>query len=76
MYGEFRPLLEDSDCIYAYERVYEGRVLTVACNWTENEVSCDLFDKLSGEELISNYTEHKKGTLMPYEARAVLQDPE
>ena len=76
VYGEFRPLLEDSDCIYAYERVYEGRVLTVACNWTENEVSCDLFDKLSGEELISNYTEHKKGTLMPYEARAVLQDPE
>ncbi len=72
VYGAFRPLLEDSASIYAYERILDGKVLTVACNWTEQEVPCELFDSLSGDELISNYKEHKKGVLQPYEARTVL----
>ncbi|MCR4654774.1 MAG: alpha-glucosidase, partial [Lachnospiraceae bacterium] len=72
VYGAFRPLLEDSGSVYAYERVLDDKVLTVACNWTENEVPCALFDHVSGSELISNYTEHKNGVLKPYEARVVL----
>ncbi|MBR4573552.1 MAG: alpha-glucosidase [Lachnospiraceae bacterium] len=72
VYGTFHPLLEDDENIYAYERRLDGKVLTVACNWADKEVPCCLFDDLSGEELISNYKEHKHGTLLPYEARAVL----
>ncbi len=72
VYGAFRPLLEDSETVYAYERELDGRTLTVACNWTANETPCMLFDGLSGEELISNYAEHKEGVLKPYEARAIL----
>ena len=72
VYGIFRPLLEDSECIYAFERLLDGKVVTVACNWTEQEQDCSLFDDPDGEELISNYAEHKKGKLQPYEARAVL----
>ncbi|MCR5788676.1 MAG: alpha-glucosidase [Lachnospiraceae bacterium] len=73
VYGEFRPLLEDSDTIYAYERVLDQETLTVACNWTEKEVPCTLFDALSGTELISNYSTHKAGVLQPYEARVILK---
>ena len=35
VYGRFRPLLEDSGEIYAYQRELDGQVLTVAANWTE-----------------------------------------
>ena len=45
--------------------------LVVACNFTEQELPCILFDE-PGEELISNYRFHKAGVLKPYEARAVL----
>ncbi len=71
-YGVFEPLLEESESIYAYRRHLDGQTLTVACNFTDKEVACDLFDGLEGEELISNYKEHQAGVLKPYEARAVL----
>ncbi len=72
VYGIFKPLLEDSDSIYAYQRELEGKVLTVAANWTDQETACDLFEK-EGEEIISNYETHKSGVLQPYEVRVVLR---
>ena len=72
VYGTFRPLLESSEVIYAYERDLDGKVLTVAANWTDKEQECTLFDDLGGEELISNYESHKDGVLQPYEARVIL----
>ena len=73
VYGKFVPLLEDDPSIYAYARELNGQRLLVACNWTQNEVPCTLFDDVHGQELISNYAEneHKKGALLPYEARVV-----
>ena len=71
-YGVFEPLLLDSESIYAYRRHLDGQVLTVACNFTDKEVPCGLFEDLKGEEIISNYKEHKAGALQPYEAIAVL----
>ena len=73
VYGRFVPLLEESEEIYAYRREYEGQTLLVAANWTEREVACTLFDQEEGKELISNYQDHQKGILQPYEARAVLE---
>ena len=32
VYGKFQGLLEDSETIYAYKRILDGQVLTVACN--------------------------------------------
>ena len=72
VYGTFRPLLESSEVIYAYERELDGKVLTVAANWTDKEQECTLFDDLGGEELISNYESHKDGVLQPCEARVIL----
>lgn len=72
VYGKFQGLLDDSETIYAYERHLDGQVLTVACNFTDQEQDCTLFDDLAGEELISNYKEHKAGKLQPYEARVIL----
>ena len=72
VYGTFRPLLPDSEVLYAYEREMDGKVLTVAANWTDREQECTLFDNLEGEELISNYDSHRTGILQPYEARVIL----
>ncbi len=72
VYGKFIPLLEDDPNIYAYARELDGKKLLVACNWTKDEAPCTLFDDTNGTELISNYKEHKKGALQPYEARVVL----
>ena len=73
VYGKFQGLLDDCETIYAYERHLDGQVLTVACNFTDQEQDCTLFDDLAGEELISNYKEHKAGKLQPYEARVILR---
>ncbi|MDY4697801.1 MAG: alpha-glucosidase [Selenomonas montiformis] len=74
VYGRFRPLLEDSEEIYAYERVMDGQILTVAANWTDHEAACQLVEATKGEMLITNYAEHKPGVLQPYEVQVVLYD--
>lgn len=73
VYGKFEGLLEDSETIYAYRRLLDGQVLTVACNFTDQEQACDLCENPAARELISNYKTHKTGTLQPYEARVILQ---
>ena len=72
VYGTFHGLLEDSETIYAYTRTLDDQTLTVACNFTDTEQPCDLFENGFSEELISNYKEHKAGVLQPYETRVVL----
>ena len=73
VYGDFLPLLEDDPAVYAYERRLGNERLLVACNWTEHEAPCTLFDApMGGKELITNIGAHKKGALLPYEARVML----
>ncbi len=71
VYGTYEPLLEDSPAVWAYRRVLGDQVLTVACNWTDTEQSCDLFGA-SDTRLVGNYAQHKAGVLKPYEAYATL----
>ena len=70
--GVFHGLLEDNDDIYAYERTLGDEKLVVACNFTNKEVPCDLFEGKEGEELITNYKNHVGGILQPYETRVIL----
>ena len=70
--GVFEGLLNDDENIYAYQRVLGDQKLVVACNFSEKEVPCTLFDGKEGQELISNYKFHKDGVLKPYEARVIL----
>ena len=70
--GVFHGLLEDNDDIYAYERTLGDEKLVVACNFTNKEVPCDLFEGKEGEELITNYKNHVAGALQPYETRVIL----
>lgn len=73
VHGEFVSLMDESDSVYAYERRWNGKRLFVACNFTDQEIPCEVGEDIpGGKELICNYREHKKGVLMPYEARAVM----
>lgn len=72
--GVFKGLLNDDENIYAYERTLGNQKLVVACNFSQNEVACDLFAQKEGKELISNYRFHKEGVLKPYEARVILYE--
>ena len=73
MYGSYRPLLEDSPSIWAYERELDGQVITVGCNWTDTEQPCDLWDDDGGEPLVCNYEEHAPGILKPYECYVTVR---
>ena len=73
VYGSYRPLLEDSPSIWAYERELDGQVITVGCNWTSEEQPCDLWDEQPGTLLIGNNAEHKPGVLQPYEAYVTVR---
>ena len=70
--GVFHGLLEDNDDIYAYERTLGNEKLLVACNFTNKEIPCELFEGNEGEELITNYKNHVEGILQPYETRVIL----
>ena len=70
--GIFEGLLNDDENIYAYQRTLGTQKMVVACNFSDQEVPCDLFEQQEGTELISNYHFHKQGVLKPYEARVVL----
>jgi len=73
VYGRFVPLLEDDPAVYAYARRLGKQELITACNWIDQEVPCTLFDERDGgQELITNVDAHKKGVLLPYEARVML----
>ena len=72
VYGVFEPLMEDSESVYAYKRKLDDKILVVACNWTDRDQPCSLFDRADGIEIISNYDLHRMGILQPYEARVVL----
>jgi oligo-1,6-glucosidase len=71
VYGSYVPLLEDDPAIWAYRRELDGQTITVACNYTDTEVPCDLFDD-AAQPLIGNYADHKAGVLQPYEAYVVI----
>ena len=71
VYGSFEPLMEESEAVYAYRRRLGDQVLTVACNWTDQDQACGLFEE-GGMDLISNYKTHREGILGPYEARVML----
>lgn len=74
VYGVFGELEMSSEEVYAYSRTLKDEKIIVACNFTEHDAACTLFDEMdiSARELISNYDSHKKGILLPYEARVVL----
>ncbi len=72
VYGTFRPLLLESETVYAYERILDDQRLIVACNWTDQPQPCPVFDGTDAPDLISNYETHVAGQLQPYEARVVL----
>ena len=72
VYGTFVPLMEDSDAIWAYQRILGEKTLTVACNWTDEEVACDVFGDADAR-LIGNYETHVEGVLQPYEAYVTIR---
>ena len=71
--GVFEGLLEEDEQIYAYQRLGEGEVLMVVCNFTEEMVPCNLPEEFGGKRLLSNYHEHEAGYLQPYEALIMWQ---
>ena len=73
VYGTYRPLLENSPALWAYERVLGSHVITVGCNWTSKEQPCDLWYGSTGMRLIGNYATHKPGVLQPYEAYVTMR---
>ena len=71
MYGSFVPPPENVG--YACRGEPDGKRLTVLRGRTCGTAPCAPADSLEGEELISNYASHKKGCLLPYEARVILE---
>ncbi|WP_203624443.1 alpha-glucosidase [Lacticaseibacillus sp. 866-1] len=71
-YGDFTPLAEDDEEVWAYQRHYEGQTLTLVANWTARDLkrACAA---TAGELLQSNYPDDLGETLRPYEVKVYLQ---
>jgi len=78
VYGDFAPLFEDHDKVFAYLRKDDEQSIVVISNFSKDTVTLDMPDWLVNkpmEALISNYSDHtslnEQLCLQPYEAFAV-----
>ena len=78
VYGNYKPILEESEEIFAYIRELENKKLLVLCNFTKNVTSAEIPAELLNKDaklLISNYScedldkNSKDIKLKAYEAR-------
>lgn len=67
VYGDFKMLLNESSSVFAYERTLDNVKLTVICNFTGQDVPCNLLSDTE-QVIISNYKERPCQALRPYEA--------
>jgi oligo-1,6-glucosidase len=78
VYGNYKPILEEREQLYAYLRTYHNESLLFIANFSKNNetVEVPLEINLSKTELlISNYKEYENGnqiTLQAYETRIYL----
>ncbi|MDP4084493.1 MAG: alpha-glucosidase [Bacillota bacterium] len=72
IYGDFQPILEEKDELYAYLRTYQNETLLFIGNFSERKLPVEY--NLSGADLlISNYKGIEElNILRPYEARLYL----
>ncbi|MFD1392769.1 alpha-glucosidase [Lacticaseibacillus jixianensis] len=71
-YGDYTPLAQDDEQVWAYQRHYEGQTLTVVANWTQDLLTRDCA-ATAGELLQSNYPDDLGETLRPYEVKVYLK---
>ena len=72
-FGSYKLLLPKHDKIFAYQRIYENKILTVICNFTSDcvDITYDLI--MNYQLLLCNYSEIKDQIrLRPYEARVYI----
>lgn len=74
--GSYRPVYEDSQQVYAFERQLGDKKLLVLNNFYPDSISIDILSKYqNGEVLLSNYEEAQTAevvTLRPYESLAII----
>lgn len=74
--GSYRPVYEDSQQVYAFERQLGDEKLLVLNNFYPDPITIDILSKYqNGEVLLSNYEEAQTAevvTLRPYESLAII----
>ena len=74
--GSYRPVYEDSQQVYAFERQLGDEKLLVLNNFYPDPITIDILPEYqNGEELLSNYEETQTAevvTLRPYESLAII----
>ena len=74
--GSYRPVYEDSQQVYAFERQLGDEKLLVLNNFYPDPITIDILPEYqNGEVLLSNYEENQTAevvTLRPYESLAII----
>ena len=70
-YGAYRPLWTEHTQIFAYERELDGETFTIICNMSGEPAL--LPESLSGAVVLSNAFSSIARTMLPYEARVIVQ---
>ncbi len=81
VYGKFKEYCKDSEELYVYERILDGKKALVVCSFTDKPVAFTApegYDLYKGELLLSNYkypaASNNTFKTKPYEARVYLFD--
>jgi trehalose-6-phosphate hydrolase len=74
-HGDYELLLPDHPALFAYERRWQGQVLTVICSFSDQAFTApEILPLCRGELLMSNYSVPENAAfLCPYEARIYLK---
>lgn len=69
--GEFIPQYEESDCLWSYRRIHEGKTLEVIANFSNQTQK---LPKIEGQIILHNYDYRLSDSLRPYEAIVIYKD--
>lgn len=73
--GKYQIIMENDPNIYAYQRINGQQIITVYCNFTNQELNYDSsYISQNTIILIQNYDNHEIGKLRPYEAIVFYQN--
>lgn len=71
-FGTYDEIDPDDAQVFAYRRHYQGKMLLVISNFTDQTVRRDYNQAKSSELLISNYNDDQDTELRPYESKVYL----
>ena len=67
--GNWEPILENDENIFAYKRTFGGKSIFVFVNFSEKEIALEENFMQKAKQIFSSYGDEKKNAIRPFESK-------